>query len=135
MSTTQAVLNHHLQCFGTNDLEGILSDYTVDSVVLTPEGAIRGLSAIRSFFTAALAEFGQPGTTFALKTVLIEGDCAFIVWDAETVNNRFDSATDTFVIRDGRIAVQTYVPAMTPKSADRTSASSAREQRETESVA
>ena len=121
MSSTQAVLDHHLQCFGTCDLEGILADYTDESVVLIPEGELKGREAIRGFFTAAFAEFGRPGTTFAMKTMLVSGDCAFIVWDAETVDNRFESATDTFVIRDGRIAVQTYAAKVTPKSGEHAS--------------
>ena len=43
------------------------------------------------------------------------GDCAFIDWDAETVDNKFESAQDTFLIRDGASAVQTYSPRVTPK--------------------
>jgi hypothetical protein len=115
MSSTQAILDHHLQCFATCDLEGTLADFDDRSVLMTADGALRGLDAIRGFFAAAFAEFGRPGTTFAMKTVLVEGDCAFIVWDAETVDNRFESASDTFVVRDGRIAVQTYAAKVTPK--------------------
>ena len=36
MSATAAVLEHHLQCFGQGDLEGILSDYAPDAVLFTP---------------------------------------------------------------------------------------------------
>ena len=126
MSSTQAVLDHHLQCFGSCDLEGILADYTDDSVLLIPEGAIKGREALRGFFTAAFAEFGQPGTTFAMKTMLVSGDYAFIVWDAETVNTRFEFATDTFVVRDGRIALQTYAAKAAPKAEQRASVADTR---------
>ena len=27
VGSTQAVLNHHLECFGNGDVDGILSDY------------------------------------------------------------------------------------------------------------
>jgi hypothetical protein len=50
MRSTRDVLDHHLQCFGAGDLEGTLADYTPDSALLTPEGALRGLAAIREFF-------------------------------------------------------------------------------------
>ena len=116
MSTTQAVLDHHLQCFGTCDLEGVLADYSGDSALLTPLGVLRGRDAIRSFFATAFAEFSQPGTSLALKTAIVEGDCAFIVWDAETADNRFEDASDTFVIRDGKILVQTYAGKVTRKT-------------------
>ena len=123
MSTTQAVLEHHLQCFGSGDLDGLLADYTPASVLMTPMGVLRGPSEMRGFFATVLAEFGQPGTTFAMQKVLVEGDCAFIFWDAETRDNRYESATDTFVVRDGRIAVQTFAAKVTPKARDRASAS------------
>jgi hypothetical protein len=119
MSSTRAVLDHHLQCFGSCDLDGILTDYTDDSVLLMPEGALKGRSAIREFFVGAFAEFGQPGTTFEMKSMHVEGDYAFIFWDAETVDHRFEAATDTFVVRDGRIALQSYAAKITPKSAER----------------
>ena len=118
MSSTRAVLDHHLQCFGSCDLDGILSDYTDDSVLLMPEGALKGRSAIREFFVGAFAEFGRPGTTFELKSMHVEGDYAFIFWDAETADHRFEAATDTFVVRDGRIALQSYAAKITPKRAE-----------------
>ena len=134
MSTTQTVLDHHLQCFGTCDLEGILADYAPDAVILTADGAVRGLPAIRGYFAEAFAEFGRAGTTFAMRMVLVEGDCAFIVWDAETVDTRFESASDTFLVRDGRIVVQTYAAKVTAKARAQTSAADGRQRRETESV-
>ena len=116
VSQTQATLDHHLQCFGTCNLEGILEDYTDDSVLLTPDGAMRGREALRAFFTAAFAEFSKPGTTFSLKASHVEGDCAFVVWDAETVDTKFEGAQDTFVVRKGVITVQTYAGKVTPKN-------------------
>ena len=133
MSTTQAVLDHHLQCFGSGDLEGILSDYTPTSVVMTPQGIMRGVSEIRPFFVMIFAEFGQPGTTFAMKQVLVDGECAFIFWEAETADNRYEGATDTFIIRDGRIAVQTFAAKVTPKARERAGSGEAR-QRQTQGV-
>jgi ketosteroid isomerase-like protein len=116
MTSTQSVLDHHLKCFGTADLEGTLSDYTPKSVVMTPDGMIKGLDNIRAFFVAAYAEFTKPGTTFSMKQMLVDGECAFIVWEAETPDNRFESATDTFIVRDSKILVQTYVAKVTSKA-------------------
>lgn len=134
MSQTQAVLDHHLRCFGACDLEGILSDYTSSSVVLTPEGAVRGLEDIRGFFADALVPFRKPGTSFVMKKVLVEDDCAFIAWEAETADLRFEAATDTFIIRDGRIAVQTYSAKVTPKTSERTAAADVRDSQEAASA-
>ena len=41
MSSTEEILNHHLESFGGGDLEGLLSDYTDDSVLETPMGQMK----------------------------------------------------------------------------------------------
>ena len=71
MPSTRDVLDHHLQCFGCGDLEGILADYTADSALLTPDGAVRGVPAIREFFARAFAEFQQPGTTMTMHQLIV----------------------------------------------------------------
>ena len=48
MRSTQEILDHHLECFGRGDLDGILADYSSAAVMLTPTGALtRGLRAAR----------------------------------------------------------------------------------------
>ena len=125
MRSTQDVLNHHLASFAAANLEDTLSDYSEESVLLTPDGAIRGLAGIGAFFEGVYAEFGRPGTTSALRQALVEGDCAFVVWEAETSANSYEAASDTFVVRDGRIAVQTFSAKITPKHAGVLAAESA----------
>jgi len=115
MRSTKDVFDHHLACFAAGDLEGTLSDFSEQSVLMTPLGALRGPSEIRTFFEAAYAEFGEPGTQFTARQMLVEGDCAFIAWDGETSANKYEGASDTFVIRDGQIAVQTFSAKVTAK--------------------
>ena len=126
MPSTQEILNHHLACFAASDVEGILADYSEESVLLSPQGALKGLAALRTFFETAFADFGQPGTQFKMNQMLVDGDCAFIAWDAETSASNYEAATDTFVIRDGRIAVQTIGAKITPKVVARPSDSATR---------
>jgi ketosteroid isomerase-like protein len=64
MRSTQEVLDHHLQCFGEGDLEGILSDYTSDVILFMPTGPCQGLAAIQPVFQPLFAESAQPGTSF-----------------------------------------------------------------------
>ena len=114
MATTQSVLDHHLQCFATGDLDGIMSDYSSDAALLLPEGALRG-DGIREFFKAGFAELSKPGTTMEMKQSLVHNECAFIVWSAETPDNHYEIASDTFVVRDGKIVAQTFLAKITPK--------------------
>jgi ketosteroid isomerase-like protein len=115
MSSTKDVLDHHVKCFGEGDLEGILSDYAPGAVLFTPDGPLKGADAMRPFFQAMLAEFGKPGTAFSMKHVSIEGDYAYVLWTAETTDNVYELGTDTLVVRDGKIAAQSYAGKITPK--------------------
>jgi len=113
MASTQDVLHHHLKCFSEGHVDGILSDYSSDAVLFMPTGTLKGLSALRPFFQAIFAEFGKPGTTFAMHRS--SGDYAYIFWNAETADNVYDAATDTFVVRDGKIVAQSFASKITPK--------------------
>ncbi|HEY9597483.1 MAG TPA: nuclear transport factor 2 family protein [Cyanophyceae cyanobacterium] len=108
MISTKDVLNHHLKCFGEGDLNGILSDYTPGAVLFTPEGPLKGIDAIKPLFQALIAEFGKPGAAFSMKQQFVEGDHAYILWTAETADNVYEFATDTFVVRDGKIVAQSF---------------------------
>jgi ketosteroid isomerase-like protein len=115
MASTKDVLDHHLKCFGEGDLTGILSDYAPGAVMFTPDGPLRGADAMRPLFQAMISEFGKPGAVFTLKQQSIEGDYAYIVWAAETADNVYEVGTDTFIVRDGKIAAQSFTGKITPK--------------------
>jgi ketosteroid isomerase-like protein len=115
MASTKDVLDHHLRCFGEGNLEGILADYSPDAVLFMPTGPLKGLTAIKPVFQAIFSEFGRPGATFAMHQLSVEGDYAYILWAAETADNRYEAATDTFVVRDGKIIAQSFAAKITPK--------------------
>ena len=109
MASAKEVMEHHLKCFDDGDLEGLLSDYAPGAVMFTPDGMLRGAAAMRPLFAALIAEFAKPSATFEMKQQLVEGEVGYIVWTAETVDNRYELATDTFVVRGGKI-VGTWKP-------------------------
>ncbi len=114
MSSTKEVLDRHLRSFGEHDLNGILSDYAPDAVFFTPEGPLKG-DEIKAFFQALLAEFGKPGAAFSLKHQSVEGEYGYILWTAETADNVYGLGTDTFIVQDGKIVVQSFGGKITPK--------------------
>ena len=107
-STTEEVLKRHVKCFFEGDLEGIVSDYSAGAVLFTPSGPLKGHGPIREFFRALIKEFGQPGTTFSMQHQSIDGEFAYSLWSAETADNRYEMATDTQVVRDGKIVAQSF---------------------------
>ena len=113
--STKDVFDHHVQCFGEGDLQGILADYSPSAIMFTPDGPLKGIDAIRPFYQALLAEFGKPGTAFSMKLLSIEGDFAYCIWTAETADNVYELGTDTLVVRDGQIVAQSFAGKITPK--------------------
>ena len=104
MSTAET-LGHHLQAF-TVGVDEIMKDYTDSSILFTADGPLRGPAAIRAFFEAFLTN--SPRALLQAMTLVrqdLEGEVAYIVWKAEPF---IPMATDTFLIRDGKILVQTY---------------------------
>ena len=115
MQTTNDVLDQHLKCFNENDLEGVLADYSSDAVLFVPGRPLKGPNAIKPFFQALLAEFAKPGASFSMREQRVEGDYAYILWSAETGDNSYEAATDTFVVRNGKIVAQSFAAKITPK--------------------
>ena len=115
MDSTKDVIDNHLKCFGAGDLNGILSDYAPDAVLFTPDGPLRGVDGIRPLFEAMIAEFAKPGAAFNMKRQSIEGDYGYLLWTAETADNRYEVGTDTFVVRDGKIVAQSFTGKITPQ--------------------
>jgi ketosteroid isomerase-like protein len=114
-STTEDVLRHHLSCFRKGDLSGLMEDYDSQAQFFTPNGILRGSTAIREFFSTLLEEFGKPGLSFESLREDIEGDAAYLVWKADTADNRYEFATDTFVLQNGKIVTQTFAGKIVPK--------------------
>lgn len=114
MSSTKDIVDHHITCFSKGDLEGILSDYAPDAVLFTPNGPLKGTEALRSFYRAMLAEFGKPGTTVHINLLSIDGDYAYGLWTAKTADNEYEFATDTHIVRGGKIVAQSFAAKITP---------------------
>lgn len=115
MASTEDILNHHLECFGGGDLEGLLSDYTDDSILETSSGQLKGIDDIRGLFTGMFEEFSKGEPTFEMLRSSVSGDHAYIAWKAQTEDNDYHIGTDTFCIQNGKIAYQTFTTYGTPR--------------------
>ena len=104
---TETLVRHHLTAFlEQQGLDAILDDYADDACFLSEGRAYCGKPAIREFFEgfiAALPSDAMDG--FTLRSLRVQGDVAYITWSA---GPRLPLGTDTFVVRNGRIAAQTF---------------------------
>jgi hypothetical protein len=107
-ATTQTVLDHHWQTFRDNDLEGVMADYSEESILITPDKTFRGLDEIRQNFVNAFAAFPRDSTQMTLQQSEVVGDVGYIIWSAATPGFTLSFGTDTFIIRGGKIIRQTY---------------------------
>jgi SnoaL-like domain len=80
-----------------------------------PGGPLRGRGAIKPFFQGLISEFFKPGAAFSLRQQNADGDYAYILWTAETADNTYEAATDTFIVRNGKIVAQSFAAKITPK--------------------
>ena len=115
MLSTSDVLDRHLKSFAEGDVDGVVADYSSDAVLFAPSGPLKGPDAIRPFFEDFISEFSKPGSSFTMQRRCIDGDHAYILWTAETADNSYEFATDTFVIRNGKIVAQSFAAKITPK--------------------
>lgn len=114
--STEDVLNHHLQAFAAGDAEEAAKDYDDESVLLGQDGRIVGRAAIQGALAEMFSGPFKPGTyEFAVDNSEIAGNVAFIAWHADTASHEIPMGTDTFVIRDDKIAVQTFAAQMIAK--------------------
>jgi ketosteroid isomerase-like protein len=115
MMSTSDVLDRHLKSFAEHDIDGVLADYSSDAVFFVSTGPLRGPDAIKPLFEALVSEFAKPGSSFTMQQRWIDGDYAYIVWNAETADNSYEFATDTFVVRNGKIIAQSFAAKIKPK--------------------
>ena len=106
-SETEAVVRNHLQAFvDKKGVAAILTDYDDNASFHSESRTYRGTKEIGDFFEGFIAAL-PPGAadSFALRTLRVEGDLAYITWSA---GRQIPLGTDTFVVRNGRIVSQTF---------------------------
>jgi hypothetical protein len=105
IASTLEVFDHHLQAFAQG-LDALVSDYTEASSLVLQDRTLTGLAGIRQFFDGFLAGV-QPGFWEAFRIVRkeVSGEVAYLVWEARPF---VGLATDTLLVREGKIHVQTF---------------------------
>jgi SnoaL-like domain len=111
------VFEDHLRLRSQGDLETDLQRNYADDVVLLCElGALKGRAAIRK--SARRLGLQLPDAEFQFPTKLVEGEYAFLVWNARSQHFEVEDGADSFVIRGGRIVAQTIFYRLSKGSLD-----------------
>jgi SnoaL-like domain len=103
---TIEVLEDHLERRERGDIEGDLEhNYAQDIVLLCEHGVLRGREAVRRSAKALADQL--PDACFRFPFKAVDGEHALLQWNAQSAKARVDFGVDTFVIRNGRIVLQT----------------------------
>lgn len=114
LQSPEQILLSHLQAIGTGNLDLLMQDYTEASVFITPSGVYKGMGQIRGEFERLLAAY-PPGSTFNLIQQTLEEDYIYLIWSGESEHLQIPFATDTFLLKDGKIRLQTFAGQIIPK--------------------
>jgi len=112
---TVKVINNHLQAFAKGDIDALISDFADDATFYKQDGILNGKAEIRRLFNGLL-EAMPPGSDIEIKKQLIDGEIAYLYWSGESESVEIPFATDTFIIRDGKIVKQTFAAEIKHKS-------------------
>lgn len=80
-------------------------NYAEDVLVLTSFGTFRGKDGIRK--CAAKLKRELPCTDYKYTTREVRGEIAYLTWEVHCGDHYVDDGADTFLIKNGKIVLQT----------------------------
>lgn len=114
--SAESVLNHHLEGFSAGDVDKVMKDYTEDSILIMPDATYKGLDAIRAVFADLFSGLFKPGTyEFNMDRTEISDDVAYIIWHSTNAGADVKVGSDTFIVRNDKIDLQTFAAFVEPK--------------------
>jgi len=108
------IFEDHLRNRANGDLDADLeNNYAEDVVLLTCYGVFEGYDGVRE--SEAILHRKVPNSTFDYVRKLDAKEMAFLEWTAKEDGVEVHDGVDSYLIRDGRIQVQTihYTPVET----------------------
>lgn len=102
---TVAVMTAHVAALG-QDINAIMRHYSEESLVFAPEGPCQGRAQIQAYYEAFLAS--RPDNFLKRFTIIrqdVIGEIAYVIWKAQPYVR---AGTDTFIVRDGTIILNTF---------------------------
>ena len=103
LSSAQRIVEHHLAASENANIVEVMSDYAENAILISDGVVIKGKPAIRETFEQLLS--GAAPAPLMVTRSAYEDNLAFIVW---TMGNGIEGS-DTFVIENGKITIQTVV--------------------------
>ena len=104
---TEAALKRHVAAIMAGDADSVMRNFADDAVAYTSEDTLHGQDAFRADIESFVNSTPEGmRDNFQVVRRDIDGDVAYITWKAEPF---VLMATETFVVTDDKIRVQTYL--------------------------
>ena len=113
---TNAIRKHFLEHFGHRDLNGIVSEYTKDAILIIQEEDAEGSRTkyhghpeIRAYFEHVFDMHPVGDSSFQMERITVEQKHGTCVWSAKTPSLVVSEGSDTFVFNaQGKIVKQFF---------------------------
>jgi hypothetical protein len=107
----EAIVTRHLSAINSGDLDAAVAVYADSAIFITPDGETKGKTAIRYVLAGVLAtvrgDSAGSRALIAVKQKYFTKTVGFIVWTQNTGKPGEVQGSDTFVVRRGKIILQT----------------------------
>lgn len=103
--TTAEVWQRHIDAWNQRNLSKIISDYDDESILILNGRIHQGPKQISEVFKSLFKIFDQGKNQ--IDPVVTQGRIVYITWNFTSAGIETQFGTDTFVIEDGKIQVQT----------------------------
>ena len=106
MKTPQDVFDSHMMAVNTLDPSEVIKDYAEDALFITPDDTYQGHDEIFRFYNDFLPKLED----FDFKTNKQEthDNVAYFLWHGKNKHMSIQLATDTYIIKDGKIKQHTF---------------------------
>lgn len=110
---TNVVRRHYLEHFGHRDLNGMVSHYAEDAIMVNVVNGVRksyhGKTKIQEAFVNIFKQHPTVNSTFQLKHIVIHDRSVMVIWTAKTPKHIFPQSSDNFLFDDeGKICKQFF---------------------------
>ena len=108
------IVNRHIAFANKGDVDGMVGDYAEDGMTITAGKVTAGKPALHAMFAGMIGGgAAKPGAPAPPKPVIknlkiwADGDVGFVAWEMGSGTPQAVKGTDAFLVRHGKIVVQT----------------------------
>jgi ketosteroid isomerase-like protein len=108
ISTAEAIVVKHFEIAAHGTLDELMADYADNAVLIGPDGTLyEGKAQVRAGFAAVMEQDPRPSLNVTSRVFL--SNVGYLQWTMHDRAGRAFRGSDTFVIADGKIVLQTAV--------------------------